>query len=103
MALLSIMSILFFALFTRYINKGYLETFFTTTTAKQFHCQKYHDAVNDSARLSIFSLHPSYYNEIRGEVCSFVRDNWERWNDEKPEWFTTRVRASVPLDMIPKD
>jgi hypothetical protein len=28
-------------------------------------------------------------------------ENWERWEEERPEWFSDNFRASVDDDMIP--
>ena len=70
-------------------------------TAKQYNIQLYHDATTDRMKIAIFENHPSYYKSIWGEVGQWVRENWETWNDERPEWFTDRVKASVPKDMIP--
>jgi hypothetical protein len=28
-------------------------------------------------------------------------DNWERWDRDKPAWFTPRLIASVPDEFIP--
>ena len=70
-------------------------------TAKQFRIQSYHDATTDRMKIAILKLHPSYYESIRGEIGQWVRENWETWNEEQPEWFTDRVKKNVPKDMIP--
>ena len=70
-------------------------------TAKQFRIQSFHDATTDRMKIAILKFHPSYYKSIRGEVGQWVKENWENWNEEQPEWFTDRVKASVPKDMIP--
>ena len=70
-------------------------------TAKQFNIQSYHDATTDRVKIAILALHPSYHESIRGEIGQWVKENWENWNEEQPEWFTDRIKASVPKDMIP--
>ena len=70
-------------------------------TAKQYNIQLYHDATSDRMKIDILGLHPSYHESIRKKIAQWVRENWETWNEEQPEWFTDRVKASVPQDMIP--
>ena len=100
MALLSISSVVFFTLFIRYINDGYIRTFFSTKTAKQFHCQSYLEATTDQARIAVFRKHRSFYKAIRPEVKRWVLENWEEWKEEKPEWFTTKIRKRIEDDGI---
>ena len=70
-------------------------------TAKQYNVQKYHNATTDRMKTAILNVHPSYYKSIRGEIGQWVKENWENWNEEQPEWFTGRVKKYVPKDMIP--
>jgi hypothetical protein len=83
------------------MNKKYVVTFFSPLTAKQFRVNAFRDAKTDQMKMNILKLHPSYYASIRGEVKEWVRENWDIWNEEMPDWFTERVKASVPKDMIP--
>ena len=50
----------------------------------------------------VFGVHPSLYAGIRDEVTAWVSTNYITWNEEHPEWFTERVKASIPKDMIPE-
>ena len=92
-----------FAFFILNIKKEYIPTFFTTTTAKQFACDCYFEATTDETRIEIFGHHESYFASIREELKEWVEDNWTKWNDEKPDWLTTRVIGSIPDDIIPKE
>ena len=92
-----------FTIFVLSMKKIYISTFFTTMTAKQFNIRRYREATSDRARLAIFGKHSSYYESIRGELKAWVTENYKNWDEENPEWFTDRIKASVPLDMIPKN
>jgi hypothetical protein len=94
--------VIFFVTFVFSVESKYRTTFFSTITAKQFRIKAFRDATTDQIKMNILKLHPSYYKSIRGEVEKWVRDNYETWNDEQPEWFTERVRQRIPKDMIPK-
>ena len=98
---LEVSFIVFFTIFAYTIERKYISTFFSTMTAKQYNIQLYHDATTDRMKSAILGCHSSYYESIRGEIGQWVRENWETWNEEQPEWFTDRVKASVPKDMIP--
>ena len=101
---LEVMFGLFFTIFVLSINKKYIATFFSTMTAKEFSIQSFRsDASSDQTKIQILDLHPSYYASIRGEVKAWVEENYNGWVEENPDWFTERVRASIPRDMIPKD
>ncbi len=93
--------ILFFLLFVVLIRKEYIRTFFTTSSGKQFNVYKYRQAKSDQSKIEVFGSHKSYYSSIREELTEWVHENWEDWNDEGAEWFTERVKASVPEEMRP--
>jgi hypothetical protein len=93
--------VVFFSVFVATMNKAYRSSFFSTVTATQFKCQNFKDAKSDLARFDIFLNHETYFDSIKVEVKEWVHENWETWNDEQPDWFTDRVRASVPEHLIP--
>ncbi len=93
--------VVFFATFVAVMNKDYRNTFFSTSTGKQFTCQNFLDAKSDRAKIEIFLDHEALYEDIKGVVKEWVHENWERWNEEKPDWFTERTKANVPRGMIP--
>ncbi len=103
LSILQVSFSLFFITFVLNIDKKYVSTFFSTTTAKQFRIHAFREATTDFMKFHILKLHESYYVSIRDEVQQWVRENWERWNEEQEGWFTDRVKASVPQDMIPRN
>ena len=84
------------------INPKYLTTFFTTATAKATTVALFHSGSNDALKIVIFEFHPSYYANIREELKVWVGDNWNRWNEEKEEWFTSKVISNIPNEFIPQ-
>ena len=97
--------VLFFAIFLLNINRRYISTFFTTMTGSQFACHNFHIATTDEARFIIFKRHPSYYASIKGELRVWLASNWSSWTAvaSPPPWFTPRILASIPEDLLPKD
>ena len=98
---LFIFSMLNFGLFLKSINQEYLWSFFNTLTGKQFAVLTYHEAESDEMRFEIFGHHPSFYDSINEELMIWMNENWEKWEENKPEWFTADAIASVPADMLP--
>ena len=84
------------------INRKWVSTFFTTLTAKQFCHQRFFESESDEAKVDIFTNHPSFYADIRGEVKDWVQENWLKWKEERPAWFTKSVRVRIPFDMTPQ-
>jgi hypothetical protein len=35
-------------------------------------------------------------------VKAWVKANWDRWEEEKPNWFDDAMRARVPVEYIPE-
>ena len=75
-------------------------TFFSTVTAKKFNHNAHRFGTDDRAKANILGCHSSYYVGIRDEVKAWVSENYNTWNEEKPDWFTEHVKASIPKDMI---
>ena len=95
------MSMTCFGLFLISINREYLGTFFDTNTGPQFAVICYHEAKTDEARFATFMSTPSYYSAIVGELLTWLDANWDKWEEEKPDWFTASAIASIPEDMLP--
>lgn len=49
----------------------------------------------------VFENHKAYYKSYRLKVERWVRLNWFRWEDERPEWFTDHWKVMVPVEFIP--
>jgi hypothetical protein len=43
-----------------------------------------------------------HWRSIEHEVKAWVEANWERWEDENPEWFDEAMRGRVPVAYIPE-
>jgi hypothetical protein len=53
---------------------------------------------------AIFTFHRSkhHWKSIEEEVKAWVEVNWDRWEEEKPDWLDDATRAGVPVDYIPE-
>ena len=98
---LVIFSMLNFYLFLKLINKKYLNTFYPLITGKNYAVLTYHEAESDGSKFEIFGHHPSYYSSINEELMKWLNENWSKWVETRPDWFTADAIASVPADMLP--
>ena len=94
-------SMISFGLFLTLINRDYLWTFFDMRTGKQYAVDTYHESVSDGTRFEVFGHHESFYNTIVGELMTWLDANWDKWEEEKPDWFTASAITSIPEDMLP--
>ena len=68
--------------FLSLINRKYLRTVYDTRTGKQFLCDVFLNAKTDKDRFYIFGKHASYYKSIEPEIKEWLKENWERWDNE---------------------
>jgi len=98
---LFVLSMFSFGGLLKSIKREYFWTFFDTRTGPQFAVDNYRAAETDSSRFGIFGYHPSYFDNIAEELMKWLTENWDRWEEEKPEWFTAVAISTVPEDMLP--
>ena len=56
---------------------------------------------DDVSKAQVFKKHKSLWAPIRDKAALWVKEGWATWEEEKPEWFTDKWKASVPEDMKP--
>ena len=96
-------SMLNFALFLLSINKEYRGTFFSNKTGAEFLCQQWRDASTDKEKVYIFGKHRSYYSSINKEIKVWLDENWGKWEEERPDWFTAKLISKIPSELLPKE
>ena len=95
-------TVVLFAVFFFIIEKEYWGTFYSFERGKDgaLACFRNSDDDKKKAR-AIFDNSKHYWKSIEEEVRTWVQANWERWEDEKPDWFDDAMRAKVPVEYIP--
>ena len=56
---------------------------------------------DDVSKAQVFKKHKSLWAPIRDKAVVWVKEGWASWEEEKPDWFTDKWKASVPEDMKP--
>ena len=78
----------------------YRHTFLSTDTGGQLLRRLFLEG-DDVSKAQVFKKHNSLWAPIRDKVAAWVKEGWATWEEEKPEWFTDKWKASVPEDMKP--
>ena len=78
----------------------YRKTFFTNETGGQMKRRLFLEG-NKVMKADIMTNNKAYWSPIRSKVKAWVKEGWATWEEEKPEWFTDKWKASVPEDMKP--
>jgi hypothetical protein len=79
-------------------NKDFLSSFFSTDDYSTY-TRKWFLGIpegDDEARAGVFSVHPKYRWKIEAEIKAWTLVNWERFEREKPKFFTNTWIDSVP-------
>ncbi|GMH59319.1 hypothetical protein TrRE_jg138, partial [Triparma retinervis] len=87
-----------FGTFFRYINPKYIHTFYSSQTSKECLCNIFIHAKTDEQRFVVFKKHKSYRKAVEADIKLWVQRGWDRWVIDSPAWF---VRSKIPLDMVP--
>ncbi len=90
-----------FLLFLKLMKKKYRSTFLSFETGNDWAMSFFLKGDTDAKRVKPLRLNTNKWKKIRPEMKEFVLENWERWEEEQPEWFTAGWKSRVPDDMIP--
>ena len=83
------------------MNKKYRSTFWTLKRGKDV-TLGHMNSSEDARRALIFIKSRRHWKQIEDKVEEWVRENWERWMNEKPKWLDENMKSKIPLEMIPK-
>jgi hypothetical protein len=84
------------------IEKKYLGTFYSLQRGKDLTVQRFRDSENDASKAdAIFNNSKRHWELIEEEVKAWVEANWERWEEEQPEWLNDVMKGKVPVEYIP--
>jgi hypothetical protein len=94
--------IFFFTIFLVLMKPKIRATFTSTQTGHAWVKGRFIDEKNnDECRMFIHFMNRKQWASIRDDVKAWTMENWERWEEEKPDWFNDAFKASVDDDMIP--
>jgi hypothetical protein len=56
---------------------------------------------NEERRIVVFNNIQANWKSIEEDVKAWTHANWNRWEEEQPEWFTPARKATIPDEFIP--
>ncbi|GMI54966.1 hypothetical protein TeGR_g10898 [Tetraparma gracilis] len=92
-----------FGVFVLNMVPEYRWSFLSMETGTEFAMGYWLEGADDEARGNIFSINEALWVEIRDDVQKWCLDNWWRWEEEQPAFFTYQWKCSIPDDMIPAE
>jgi len=92
-----------FAVFFLTIERKYWHTFWSIQRGKDLTMAYFLEGESDAIKIEVFCNSRHHWVSIEGEIKKWVQSNWAKWEEEKPEWFTDVIKATVPVDFIPSD
>jgi hypothetical protein len=94
-------SIVCFAVFFFNIERKYWHTFWSATRGKDMTMAYFLEGKSDAVKFEVMGNSRHHWVSIEEKVKKWVGENWARWEEEKPEWFTDAMKAKVPVEFIP--
>jgi hypothetical protein len=85
------------------IERKYWHTFWSTQRSKDMSMAYFLEGESDKKKFVVFTNSRHHWASIEEEMKKWVKLNWAKWEEEKPEWFTDVMKAKVPVDFIPSD
>jgi hypothetical protein len=95
--------ILNFAYFVYQMEPKYRRTFFSFETGCQWVHKYFFKGTTDEVRVKVAACNYHMWKSIRSEVVEFFHENWEKWEAEKPEWFTRAFKKKLYRFLLPPD
>ena len=89
--------------FLSVIKKKYIGTFFSTQTGNEWVQSLFLEGATDQVKAEILGCNPHCWKSIRPQVGAWLLENWDKWEDEKPEWFSDIFMSWVDDDIMPPD
>ena len=83
------------------MKKKYRATFFSLQTGNDYFQNYFLKTGNtDQRRASIVKKNRHLWQSIRPQVREWLKENWPRWVEEKPEWFNQVFISNVDDDLL---
>ena len=91
-----------FGVFLALMKKEYRKSFFSSLAGKENSMNLFLKGVGDEDKSEIMNTNEHQWQTIRKTVERWVRNNWERWERDRPDWFTEDWKERVPIEFVPK-
>ena len=79
----------FFACFLLLMKRKYVATFFSFQSGHAWVKEKFFEGGTDELKAWTLACNKMQWMSIRGDVKEWTLENWERWEEEKPDWVSS--------------
>jgi hypothetical protein len=100
---LSGLGVSFFACFLLLMKPAYRSTFFSLQSGHAWVKEKFIKGNTDELKAWTLGCNKEQWMSIRDDAKAWTLENWERWEEEQPEWFSDNFKALLDDDMIPAE
>jgi hypothetical protein len=90
-----------FAAFLLLVDSRFRRTFVSMQTGGEWARSLFLEGERDITKIIPIGFNKKLWAGIREDVKAWTMENWERWEEEKPEWFNDAWKAQIDADMIP--
>jgi hypothetical protein len=94
-------SLFCFNIFFFNIEKKYWNTFWSTQRGKDLSMAYFLEGKSDAIKSQVLGVSRHHWISIEDKVRKWISENWAKWEEEKPEWFTDQLKTTVPVEFIP--
>jgi len=77
-----------------------VKTFYSTKTGSQYIIENFRNAKTDKVKIAIFRRSIKKWRPIIGEVRMWVNGNFQRWEIEKPDFFSQKFILKIPDEVF---
>jgi hypothetical protein len=89
-----------FAVFLLLIKKEFLRTFFSFETGNEWAQKKLLVGKTDLEKADMFTINKRKWERVEDVAKEWIQDNWFRWEEESPAWFTEAWKSNIPDDWL---
>ncbi|GMI32518.1 hypothetical protein TeGR_g2179 [Tetraparma gracilis] len=92
--------VLSLAAFFAAINRSHVSAFFSFETLGDQFERLFYEHTEPELKLDIVTYHEAAYRHFRDDVKEYVEANIAEWEEERPLWWTNKLLAGIPDDML---
>jgi hypothetical protein len=100
-ALVGAMWLISFLVFVLFMKKEFRGTFFSTKLGRTAIVERF-DVDDEQVKSSILKKNEKLWRSVEDDVRDWVTQNWNRWEEEQPVWFTEAWKSRVPDEWLPR-
>jgi len=83
------------------IKGKYLQSFYDPTSGVRKARSWFLEAEREGDKARIFSIQSMHWVDLRDDVKEWVANNWQQWQQNRPDWLNGKILSSIDGDLVP--